>query len=183
MENFKKIAIKIMGKFATKIYNAARKEFIITFGGRSTRSQVLDFGKKLMKNMDFNNINFYSLSSGQYSKEIILQSTFKDNTYKIFEGDIKLEKELLVNKKSGIKFYDFLFFDDGINFVISEKVYNLLVDNSITGWSIYKVLIHGTNHKYYGFQINGRSGELILPKEPGFYMGYKFDFNTLTFEL
>lgn len=121
---------------------------------------------------------FFSLYSGQESREIILKSAFKDDFFDVFAGKIEYKEPLKATVKLGSKLYDVLYFDEGVNFVISEKLYQLLIDNKITGWKTYPVNIEGFIETYYGFQIIGRSGELIKPKEEGFYKGYRFDIGT-----
>lgn len=127
--------------------------------------------------MDYKN-EFYSLQSGNEFKEVILHSTFKDNFFDVFPGKITYSEPINTSIKLGDYIYDILSFDDGVNMVISEKLYQLLNDNNITGWQTYPVNIKDVTETYYGFQITGRSGKLIEPKEPGFYKEVKFDIAT-----
>lgn len=127
--------------------------------------------------MDFKK-EFYSLQSGQEKSEIILNSNFEDDFYNVFSGNVTYTKPIETSVKSGKYFYDVLSFDDGINMVISKRLYELLKQNNITGWKTYPISIKNIKHKYYGFQITGRSDELIEPKEHGFYKGYNFNMDS-----
>ena len=71
--------------------------------------------------------------------------------------------------------YDKNDFNDGVNFVISERFFKILSKNGLTGWKTYPVNIKNTNEKYYGFQITGKSGPLKKEKQKGFHVGYEFD--------
>ncbi len=122
--------------------------------------------------------DFFSLHSGQKKNEIILHATFTDDSFKVSSGEIEYSKPLFTNIKLGNKLYDVLFFDDGVNMVISERLFRLLKNNNITGWKTYPVSINNVKNKYYGFQIIGKSDKLIEPRDEGFYKGYKFDVNT-----
>ncbi|WP_136468603.1 hypothetical protein [Flagellimonas onchidii] len=42
----------------------------------------------------------------------------------------------------------------------------------------YEISIKGKNESYYGFQVTGKCGKLNMPKEAGFYTGYKFDYSS-----
>ena len=78
----------------------------------------------------------------------------------------------------GQTLFDIIGFQDTSNFAISERLYALLKANEITGWEAYKISIKGQNEIYYGFQVTGRCGKLNMPKEAGFYTGYKFDYDS-----
>lgn len=123
-------------------------------------------------------VEFYSLQSGQEFKEIILKSTFKDDFFDVFAGKREYNETIKTSVKLGSKLYDVLYFDEGVNFVISEKLYQLLKNNNITGWQTYSVNIEGFTEAYYGFQIIGRSGALIVPEKEGFYKGCRFNIDT-----
>ncbi len=127
--------------------------------------------------MGFKN-EFYILLSGQEPYEIVLNSNFEDDFYEVFSGNIFYSKPVETNIKLGKYLYDVLSFDDGVNMAISERLYLLLKENHITGWKTYPLSIENVKDKYYGFQITGRSGGLLEPKEQGFYKGYDFNIDT-----
>lgn len=57
---------------------------------------------------------------------------------------------------------------DGVFWLISEKVKNLLEENQITGWKIYPIKLFYKKMEpiegYYGFSITGRCGSIDFSK-------------------
>ncbi|MEN3323958.1 hypothetical protein VP395_09485 [Mariniflexile soesokkakense] len=131
----------------------------------------MDLGKKM----------FFCMFSGQESKEIILKSNFNDDFFDVKLGIVDYDHPIKTNVKFGNRFYDVLFFDDGVNIVVSKRLFTLLKTNEITGWKTYPLNIKNVHENYYGFQIVGRCGKLMEPKNEGFYKGYKFDVETWDF--
>lgn len=121
---------------------------------------------------------FYEISFAQKRSEVFL-----DFLSDVVEQDLLLGKyvpsEPLKTKVSeGKNYYDIVRFQDPFNFAISEKVLNLLNNNSISGWSIFEILIADARSSYYGFQVTGKCGELKRPKKPGFVVGCEFEYST-----
>ena len=118
---------------------------------------------------------FYSLMSAQKSQEAVLKSNFSNDFFGVLNN--KLEFEIPVKTKIilGKKMYDKNDFNDGINFVISEKFLKILIENDLSGWKTYPVEIKNIKIKFYGFQIIGKSGPLKESEEKGFKIGYEFD--------
>lgn len=121
---------------------------------------------------------FYSFQWAQKRSEILVESTKEYDDQALMRGDSILEEPFSVRVSEGKKFYDIAHLQDPFNFAVSERVYNLLKESGLTGWSSYEMTIEGRSEKYYGFQVKGRCGELDTPKEAGFYTGYKFDYDT-----
>lgn len=70
------------------------------------------------------------------------------------------DKQIIYSPCLGKKFYDFVMVTAGLN-LISEKVYNLLMDNHITGWKGIPAIIHKHEDlKYYLLTITGRCGPI-----------------------
>jgi hypothetical protein len=105
-------------------------------------------------------MRIYSLYSGNKRSEIVLDSTFKDNPYEFALGELSTTEPIKTKITMGKKQYDFLIFNDGANFVISDKLFKLLKTHNVTGWKTYPVSIKGVKENYYGVQITGRAGKL-----------------------
>ncbi len=120
-------------------------------------------------------IEFYSLFSAQKSKEAVLKSNFSSDFYDVFLDKVDFEIPVKTKIVLGKTLYDKIDFNDGINFVISQKFLKILTENKLTGWKTYPVEIINTDEKYYGFQIIGKSGPLIKKKQKGFHIGFEFD--------
>lgn len=59
----------------------------------------------------------------------------------------------------GTRFYDVDYFlTDSFNFAISEKLYNLFLQNNFTSWDGYPIEIDGPDLKYFGFRVLGKCG-------------------------
>ncbi|WP_111685608.1 hypothetical protein [Winogradskyella tangerina] len=120
-------------------------------------------------------IEFYSLFSAQKSKEAVLKSNFSSNFFDVFHNKSDFKIPVKTKIVLGKKMYDRIDFNDGVNFVISERFLKILQKNELTGWKTYPVEIENTDEKYYGFQIIGKSGPLKKEKQKGFHIGYEFD--------
>jgi len=118
------------------------------------------------------------MQSGQEKNEAVLLSNFSENFFKVFRNEIEFEIPVKTKIVLGNILYDRLDFNDGVNFVISDRFLNILVENQLTGWKTYPVEIDWIDEKFHGFQITGSSGELIEPKVQGWYTGYKFDYDS-----
>jgi hypothetical protein len=121
---------------------------------------------------------FYSFQWAQKKSEILVESLYDYNDQDLMLGKLTIRKPFEVKISEGKKLYDIVHFQDPFNFAISERVHRLLKDAEITGWNSYDLDIKGRKEKYYGFQVLGRCGELIRPKEAGFVKGYEFEYKT-----
>lgn len=144
----------------------------------ATIDEIQNFGRQLLKNTWVIVMKTYTLSIKREKKEALIESLEEYNQIEIFRGEEDLVKPFQMKLSEGKNLYDILGFQDTSNFAISERFYNLLKENNITGWRSYDVDIKGVSEKYYGFQVIGRCGRLIEPEEPGFYTGYKFDIDS-----
>lgn len=118
---------------------------------------------------------FYNLSSGQKSKEAVLKSNFSNDFFGILNNKLNFEIPVKTKIVLGKKMFDRNDFNDGINFVISEKFLKVLIENKLTGWKTYPVEIKNVKEQFYGFQIIGKSGSLKESEESGFKVGYEFE--------
>lgn len=105
----------------------------------------------------------------------IMTFRFGDDGYKIINNvllgnldNVKLPVELYYEK--GQKWEDVLN-DCSISIlIVSKKFIDLLIENGITGWKSYPVLLRGKKnivydeHQYYGLSITGRSGDTYVKK-------------------
>ncbi|HNU34809.1 MAG TPA: hypothetical protein PKN75_14570 [Bacteroidia bacterium] len=121
---------------------------------------------------------FYEIEIERKKNEALIEALHSYDHLSLRRGEFIPPSIFEMRISEGKNLYDIIGFQDISNFAISEKVYNLLISNNITGWRSFDVSIKGVNEKYFGFQVIGRSGRLILPKTKGFYTGYKFDQNT-----
>ncbi|UII32809.1 hypothetical protein LVD17_03050 [Fulvivirga ulvae] len=121
---------------------------------------------------------FYSFQWAQKRGEILVEALKEYDEKALMHGNLVLETPFWVKVSEGKKLYDIAHLQDPFNFAVSERVYNLLKEAGLTGWSSYEIAIEGRSEKYYGFQVTGKCGKLDVPKEEGFYTGYKFDYDT-----
>lgn len=108
----------------------------------------------------------------------MLKSLVKYDEQKLLKAEIIPKNIFEMEISEGKCFYDIIGYQDTSNFAISKKLYDLLVENKISGWKGYEISIKKQNQKYYGFQVTGKCGKLEKPNKIGFYIGYKFDYNT-----
>lgn len=127
-------------------------------------------------------MEFYRLGIGQSPHMAVLQSAFEDDFFHVAAGEVSYTQAIKTRVVLGKKLYDIIAFNDGVNAVISDKLFVLLKRNKITGWKTYPVSIKGVEQNYHGFQVIGKSGKLIEPKkqnEDDFsYSGLTFDSET-----
>jgi hypothetical protein len=121
---------------------------------------------------------FYCLEFSEKKGGATLKAFMKDNFHDTFLNNTEVKNCIETEIVLGNKLFDYNSFSDGINCVISKPFRDLLVENNITGWKTYNVNIKGVKEEYFGFQITGKSGELVEPVARGFYTGYKFDYGT-----
>lgn len=121
---------------------------------------------------------FYYFTIERKKDEAIIESTEEYDIIKLKRGNFTPNEPFQLKQSEGKVFYDIVGYQDTANFAISEKLHTLLKKNNISGWDSYQIEIEGQTKRYYGFQVTGRCGELDMPKEAGFYTGYKFDFDT-----
>lgn len=108
-------------------------------------------------------------------KEILIESTTDYDMLDVFRNkkNTQLPTDFVISE--GSIFYDVVGFQDTANFAISSRFRDLLLKHEITGWNSYKINIKDVNNDYYGFQIEGKCGKILHPKEEGFYTGLKFE--------
>lgn len=124
------------------------------------------------------NQSFFEFEFPQKSDELFIKSvlTYDEQSLKI--GKFVPGEIMEFKISEGSNWYDLVRFQDPFNFAISERLYNLLKDNHITGWNGYKISITGTKKTYYGFQVLGRCGPIKRPAQRGFYTGTTFDIDS-----
>lgn len=121
---------------------------------------------------------FYDFSIARKKKEVFLDSAKDYNENELRKGLIEVQGNFPMFISEGSKFYDIISFQDTCNFGVSEKLKNALIKNSVTGFTIYPITVNNSTINCFGFQVTGSCGNLIKPKEEGFYLGYKFDIQT-----
>lgn len=121
---------------------------------------------------------FYDLGIERKKDEALIQSLIEYDQFKLKKAEVTPSEPFEMEISEGKILYDIVGYQDTSNFAISERLYDLLKENNITGWKGYEISIKGQSEKYYGFQVTGKCGKLDMPKEPGFYTGYKFDYGT-----
>lgn len=121
---------------------------------------------------------FYRLALQRKKDEILLQAFHEYDKILLMKGGFVPKEPLYFEIDEGKKLYDLVGYQDLFNFAITEKLYKILIDNGVTGWSSYKITIKGENENFCGFQVLGKAGELERPKAQGFYTGYKFDYKS-----
>jgi hypothetical protein len=126
--------------------------------------------------------NRVSPTSGHHSKIQLLEEY---NDFELFWGNQAFPKPVkakIFSNMSGV--YNDLVYSstDLVNFAISDRLKNILLENFITGWSTYEVSITNSALKYHGFVLKGRCGDLIKPstetKSIIVVQGMHFDINT-----
>jgi hypothetical protein len=132
-----------------------------------------------MSLVTFNSMTqFYRFRWAQTSKEILIKVVSHYDYESLFTGNDLLPKPLKTRVAEGSKLFDIVHLENPCNFSISEKAYNLLIENKATGWKPYDLTIEGISEKYYGFQVTGKCGPLARPPQAGFVQGYSFDLET-----
>ncbi|MGO4912442.1 hypothetical protein [Leeuwenhoekiella sp. W20_SRS_FM14] len=121
---------------------------------------------------------FFSLRNKQVNGAMLLQGKYNYNFFDISSGKIEINQEVTMKIVKGKKLMDFLFLNDGVNFIISSKCHDLFLLNKICGWKSYRVSIEGVSEDYFGIQTIGRSGKLIRDYTKGFITGYNLDYKT-----
>ena len=122
--------------------------------------------------------NFYKFRWAQKKNELFIEQKLSYNDQLLKKGQIIPNAPVQVKVSEGKIFYDIVRFQDPFNFAISQKVYDLLKKNEISGWAAYEISIENKTEKYFGFQVLGRCGKLKRPSTPGFIKGYDFDYKS-----
>ncbi|TSE05418.1 hypothetical protein [Aquimarina algiphila] len=126
-------------------------------------------------------LDFYRLNVAQSRSAIVLDTTFKDDSFIVSSGIVNYANDVVKTKKDmGKRTYDLLAFNDGMNKVISDKLLNLLIENEVIGFKTYPVDIKGVKEKYHGLQVIGKSGKYMKPEKKEdnddySFKGVKFD--------
>lgn len=121
---------------------------------------------------------FYDVAIKREKDEALIESMIKYDQVRLKKSEFTPPEPFEMRISEGHVLYDIVGFQDTSNFAVSARVYSLLKEHNITGWKAYRISIKGNNEEYYGLQIVGRCGKLEQPKDPGFYKGYKFAFDT-----
>ena len=121
---------------------------------------------------------FYDFGIERKKDEALIESFVEYDQQKIMKAELTPQEPFEMEISEGKRLYDIVGYQDTSNFAISKRLYDLLQDEKITGWKGYRVMVKERNDSYYGFQVTGKCGKLNMPKEAGFYTGYKFDYNT-----
>lgn len=121
---------------------------------------------------------FYYVGIARKSDEALIESFVGYEQIMLRKADFTPKTPFEMRISEGRKLYDIVGFQDTSNFAISERLYLLFNEHRITGWKGYEIKISDRNERYYGFQVTGKCGKLVEPKEAGFYTGYKFDYNS-----
>lgn len=119
--------------------------------------------------------DFYFINWAQKKSEVILQPVDEYDEKKLIVKQFIPQLPFKTRVAKGSKFYDVAYFADPFNFSISEKLNNVLLENGFTGWDTYPIEIEGSDAKYFGFRVLGKSGPIIKPATTGFVKGYHFD--------
>lgn len=120
----------------------------------------------------------FNISIERKRGEVLIDGIKKYNEHEVRKAIQTPIEPFKMEVSEGKKFFDIIGFQDTSNFAISERLYNLLIDHRITGWKGFEISINNQSEVYYGFQVLGRCGKLIVPKEMGFYTGYQFNYST-----
>lgn len=121
---------------------------------------------------------FYRIGIKREKKEALIESLIQYDPVKLKKAEFIPKKPFEMEITEGSKLYDIIGFQDTSNFAVSERLYSLLKEHQITGWKGYEISIKGRNEIYYGFQVTGKCDKLNMPKEAGFYIGFKFNYNS-----
>lgn len=121
---------------------------------------------------------FYDIVIKREAEEALIQSLSDYDQLKLKKAEFTPIEPFKMEITEGSRLYDIVGFQDTANFAISERLYSLLKEHCITGWKGYEISIKGVSEKFYGFQVLGKCGKLELPREVGFYIGYKFDYSS-----
>jgi hypothetical protein len=121
---------------------------------------------------------FFLQGDAEKRAEIRVKPKITYQPWELSNGTSVILDSLPVRIDQGKKFYDILSFQDPHNFAVSERIYNLLIQEGITGWRSYPLAIEGADEKYYGMQITGRAGPPLASIPIGFIDGMDFDRNT-----
>jgi hypothetical protein len=125
--------------------------------------------------MDSNNPIFYTLSIKRSRSEALIEALVEYEHFDLAKGVFKPTEPFEMRLSEGRVFYDVVGFQDTSNFAISERLLQLLQAHQFSGWQTYELNISGVEGRFLGFQIKGKCGKLIEPREAGFHTGYQFD--------
>lgn len=128
--------------------------------------------------MDTEKQKIYRLGIKRKKDEILLESLNDYDHIKLRLGEYSPDEPFKMRVSEGRTFYDVVGFQDTSNFAISQRLYSIFKNNSISGLKFYEILIEGVEEKYYGLQIIGKAGKLKHPSKIGFYVGLKFDYDS-----
>ena len=122
---------------------------------------------------------FFELKFRSEKKEVFIEALDKYDDQLLKTGKYVPKEPFNMQVSEGSIWYDIVRFQDPFNFAISEKVLNTLNNCAFTGWRTYEIeLSNNSEKKYYGFQVLGRSGDIIRPPETGFIVGQDIEFST-----
>lgn len=118
--------------------------------------------------------NFYELQFEMRKDEVFIEALnyYPDQLIKI--GKFIPEEPFKMKLSEGKRYFDIIRFQDIFNFAISRRLYDILKKENISGWNGYKIDIKD----YYGFQVTGKSNNIIRPKEKGFVRGQDFEYSS-----
>jgi len=128
--------------------------------------------------MVFNMENFFELQFEMKKDEVFIEAIndYPEQLIKI--GKFIPEEPFNMRISEGKKYFDIIRFQDVFNFAISRRLYDILKKENITGWDAYKIDIQNTQNDYYGFQVTGKSNNILRPIKKGFVTGQNFDYST-----
>ncbi len=121
---------------------------------------------------------FYDIAIKMEKDEALIESLIEYDQLRLQKSEFTPPEPFRMRISEGHILYDIVGFQDTSNFAVSARVYSLLKEHNVTGWKAYRISIEGIDEEYYGLQIVGRCGKLEQPKDPGFYKGYKYAFDT-----
>ena len=120
--------------------------------------------------MDYNQI--YSFSDSYLKDTIIALSNDKIDKLKLFKSELNIHNPLIYTHYNGSKFYDLIYTGYSGLFLLSNKFFEILIENNISGWKKYPcTLIHRDGKKineYSILSILGRCGSIDLTKSEKF---------------
>lgn len=106
-------------------------------------------------------MNFYKFR-GAYSKnEARIQADVEYDTQSFLGVETPLVYFNKFKVAQGKTLYDIVEFHDSTNFAISEKLNNILLENNVTGWKSFPIVIDGRNESFYAFQNLSEAGPIL----------------------
>lgn len=120
-------------------------------------------------------MEFYCINFNSRRTDLFVEPNEDYDEHGLITGKVRPDETLQLKKSRGKYISDIVRLQDPFNFVISDNSLKKFQGNKLTGWLTFPVQIVGLINTFYGFQVVGKSGPPVRPKDSGFVKGFNFD--------